>query len=106
MRTLRVAFFALGVASLLAMPRAALAQTSIDAYYDFLMARHLEASGDAKGAQAQLEKAVAADSNSAEVRAELAAFYSGATTATTPNGSPRKRFSSMTTIRRRIAFSA
>lgn len=75
MRTLRVAFFALGVASLLAMPRAALAQTSIDAYYDFLMARHLEASGDAKGAQAQLEKAVAADSNSAEVRAELAAFY-------------------------------
>jgi Flp pilus assembly protein TadD len=75
MRTLRVAFFALGAASLLAMPRVALAQTSIDAYYDFLMARHLEASGDAKGAQAQLEKAIAADPNSAEVRAELAAFY-------------------------------
>ena len=33
-----------------------------DAYYDFLMARHLEARGDSKGAQAPLEKAVAARS--------------------------------------------
>ena len=75
MRTLRVAFTALGAALLLAMPRVALAQTSADAYYDFLMARHLEASGDAKGAQAQLEKAVTEDPKSAEVRAELGAFF-------------------------------
>jgi Flp pilus assembly protein TadD len=75
MCTLRVAFTTFGAASLLALPGVALAQTSGDAYYDFLMARHLEASGDAKSAQAQLEKAVAEDPKSAEVRAELAAFY-------------------------------
>jgi tetratricopeptide (TPR) repeat protein len=75
MRTLRVAFAALGAALLLAMPRVALAQTAAEGYYDFLMARHLEASGDSKGAQALLEKAVAADPKSAEVRAELAAFH-------------------------------
>jgi tetratricopeptide (TPR) repeat protein len=75
MCTLRVAFAALGAALLLAMPRVALAQTAAEGYYDFLMARHLEASGDSKGAQALLEKAVAADPKSAEVRAELAAFH-------------------------------
>ena len=75
MRILRVAFAAFGVAWLLAIPRVALAQTVDEGYYDFLMARHLEASGDSKGAQALLEKAVAADPKSAEVRAELAAFH-------------------------------
>ena len=75
MRTLRVSFAALGVALLLAIPHAALAQTAAEGYYDFLMARHLEASGDSKGAQALLEKAVAADPRSAEVRAELSAFH-------------------------------
>jgi Flp pilus assembly protein TadD len=74
MRTRFVASVALGVA-LFVMPHAAFAQISADAYYDFLMARHLEAQGDSKGAQAQLEKAVAADPKSAEVRAELAAFH-------------------------------
>ena len=74
MRTLRVASIALAAVLLLA-PRAALAQNGAEAYYDFLMARHLEASGDSKGAQAQLEKAVAADPKSAEVHAELAAFF-------------------------------
>jgi len=66
---------ALGAALSLTLPHAVFAQISADAYYDFLMARHLEASGDSKGAQAQLEKAVAADPKSAEVRAELAAFH-------------------------------
>src|SRR5690242_15745541 len=75
MRTLRVAPVAFGAALLLTLPRVALAQTTPDAYYDFLIARHLEAQGDAKGAQAALEKAVAADPKSAEVRAELAAFF-------------------------------
>ena len=49
--------------------------TPADAYYDFLMARHLEAAGDAKGAESLLQKGVSADPKSAEVRAELAAFY-------------------------------
>ena len=75
MRTLHVASVALGAALSLTLPHVAFAQVNADAYYDFLMARHLEASGDSKGAQAQLEKAVAADPKSAEVRAELAAFH-------------------------------
>ena len=74
MRIFHVASVALG-AALCLTPRAAFAQTSADAYYDFLMARHMEAAGDSRGAQAQLEKAVAADPKSAEVRAELAAFH-------------------------------
>ena len=74
MRTLHVASVALG-AALCLTPHAALAQTNADAYFDFLMARHLEAAGDSRAAQAQLEKAVAADPKSAEVRAELAAFH-------------------------------
>src|SRR5262245_26529085 len=76
MRTLRVAPVAFGAALLLilTLPRVSSGQTNPDAYYDFLMARHLEASGDSKGAQASLEKAVTADPKSAEVRAELAAF--------------------------------
>src|SRR5512147_1239716 len=75
MRTLRVAFAGFGAALLVALPAVVLAQTAADGYYDFLMARHLEASGDSKGAQALLEKAVVADPKSAEVRAELAAFH-------------------------------
>src|SRR3989454_7409413 len=74
MRTLHVASVALG-AALCLTPHTASAQTNADAYFDFLMARHLEAAGDSRGAQAQLEKAVAADPKSAEVRAELAAFH-------------------------------
>src|SRR5512132_4261345 len=75
MRTFRVASVALGAALFLTVPRIVFAQSSAEAYFDFLMARHLEAQGDSKGAQAQLEKAVAADPKSAEVRAELAAFH-------------------------------
>jgi Flp pilus assembly protein TadD len=75
MRILRVVPVALGAALLLTLPRVALAQAPADAYYDFLIARHLEAQGDSKGAQAALEKAVTADPKSAEVRAELAAFH-------------------------------
>ena len=75
MRTLRVAPFVLGAALTLASSSPAFTQTTSDAYYDFLFARHLEALGDNKGAQAQLEKAAADDPQSAEVRAELAAFH-------------------------------
>ena len=49
------------------------AQTS-SAYFEFLMARRLEALGDNSGALAALERAAAADPASAEVRAEIASF--------------------------------
>ena len=75
MRTMRVAPLLLCAALALAPARPALGQTTADAYFDFLIARHLEALGDQKGALAQLEKAVAEDPHSAEVRAELAAFH-------------------------------
>src|SRR5438477_7025827 len=89
MRTLRVAPVALGAALLVSSPLPAFAQTAqaqnsttspttppgADALYDFLMARHLEALGDPKGAQAELEKAAKEDPQSAEVRAELAAYH-------------------------------
>jgi Flp pilus assembly protein TadD len=75
MRITHVAFIAVGAALCLALPRAALAQTSAEAYYDFLLARHLEGAGDPKAAQTALEKAVAADPKSPEVRAELAGFF-------------------------------
>ena len=51
----------------------AVAQTQ-DAYFQFLMARYLEAQGDHTGALAALERAAAADPASAEVRAEIASF--------------------------------
>jgi tetratricopeptide (TPR) repeat protein len=75
MRTLRVVPLLLGAALIVASSRPAFAQAAPDAYFDFLIARHLEATGDNKGAQAQLERAVAEDPKSAEVRAELAAFH-------------------------------
>ena len=74
---------AMGVASAVAVAvfslvgaGSALAQTqAADAYLDFLLALRLEKAGDQRGAQAQFEKAVSEDPQSAEVRAELAAFH-------------------------------
>jgi tetratricopeptide (TPR) repeat protein len=62
---------------LMAMLAAApsLAQQSSNPYLDFLLARRLEQDGDVKGALAALERAVAADPSSAELRAEMAAFH-------------------------------
>ena len=45
------------------------------AYYEFMLGRHLENEGDEAGALEALKRALAADPKSAEVRAELAAFY-------------------------------
>jgi tetratricopeptide (TPR) repeat protein len=58
------------------MPAGVLAQsaTSVDPYYEFLVARHLEGEGDNAGALAALQRAAAAEPKSAEVRAEIAAF--------------------------------
>ena len=75
MRSMRVAPLVLCAALTLASARPAVAQATTDSYLDFLLARHLEALGDNKGALAQLEKAVSEDPRSAEVRAELAAFH-------------------------------
>ena len=43
-------------------------------YFEFLMARRLEAQGEEDGALEALERAVAADPASAEIRAEVASF--------------------------------
>ncbi|MCU0256632.1 MAG: tetratricopeptide repeat protein, partial [Vicinamibacterales bacterium] len=45
------------------------------AYYDFLLARHLESEGDIDGAAAALKRAAASDPESAEVLAELAGLF-------------------------------
>jgi tetratricopeptide (TPR) repeat protein len=58
-----------------ALPSGAFAQGAADPYYEFLMARRLEAQGDAAGALAALNRAAAADKGSAEIRAEIAALH-------------------------------
>src|SRR5712691_3282993 len=50
-------------------------QSGVNPYYEFLNARRLLGEGDAKGALAALERALAADPESAEVRAEMASFF-------------------------------
>jgi tetratricopeptide (TPR) repeat protein len=57
-----------------ALPTPATAQ-SADAYFEFLMARRLEAAGDNTGALAALERAASANPASAEVKAEIASFH-------------------------------
>jgi pentatricopeptide repeat protein len=51
------------------------AQTVVDPYYEFIMARRLEAQGDARGALAAFERAAAAAPQAAEIRAEIAAYH-------------------------------
>ncbi|HLG58216.1 MAG TPA: tetratricopeptide repeat protein [Vicinamibacterales bacterium] len=65
----------LAAALSLGTPSLALGQGSTDTYFDFLMARRLEADGDVKGAQAALERAATADPKSAEIRAEIASLH-------------------------------
>src|SRR5215208_4889892 len=57
------------------VPVGALAQRAADPYFEFVLARHLEDAGDTAGAAAALERAAAADPQSAEIRGELAGFY-------------------------------
>jgi len=63
------------IALFIGTPLSALAQAPTDTYYEFLLARRLEADGDVKGARAALDRAAAADPKSAEVRAEIAALH-------------------------------
>lgn len=67
------ASFVVAAAIVLSVCTPAGAQTS-NAYFEFLMARRLEALGDQDGALAALERAAVADPMSAEVRAEIASF--------------------------------
>jgi tetratricopeptide (TPR) repeat protein len=55
-------------------PQPALAQAVPDPYFEFLMARRLEAAGDISGALAALTRAATSDKASAEIRAEIGAF--------------------------------
>ena len=67
---------ALLIAALILLPSTAIpaAAQSASAYFEFLMARRLEAAGDQPGALAALERASAADPMSADVRSEIASF--------------------------------
>jgi len=56
-------------------PRAAARPASSGAMYEFLVARRAEARDDVAAAEAALERAVALDPSSAELRAELAGFF-------------------------------
>jgi tetratricopeptide (TPR) repeat protein len=68
----RPALLAVPVAVLLVSTASAQA---VDPYLEFMLARRLEQAGDTKGAQAALQRAAAADPSSAELRAEMAAFF-------------------------------
>jgi tetratricopeptide (TPR) repeat protein len=50
-------------------------QAQAEAYYEFLMALHLEGEGDVPGATRAYERAAAADPRAGEIRAELAGLY-------------------------------
>jgi tetratricopeptide (TPR) repeat protein len=58
-----------------AQPPAPAPAAPAQAYYEFMLARHLENQGDESGALEALKRAQAADPKSAEIRAELAGFY-------------------------------
>jgi tetratricopeptide (TPR) repeat protein len=74
MPVLRAVVLSAAVLAAVLLPSAALAQGPGDPYFEFLMARRLESQGDAAGALAALTRAAAADSRSAEIRAEIAAL--------------------------------
>jgi len=82
MQVIRVVLVVLAVStSALAQPASGSAgeQASGDsraqAFYEFMMARRLEASGDTAGSMAALQRAQKLDPNSAEVAAEMAGAY-------------------------------
>jgi tetratricopeptide (TPR) repeat protein len=63
------------VGSLAGTAPVASAQAENDSYFEFLMARRLEGSGDFAGAQAALDRAVQASPSSAELRGQVASFH-------------------------------
>ncbi|MSO45707.1 MAG: tetratricopeptide repeat protein [Acidobacteria bacterium] len=71
----RTASFALAAVLVAALcPPPVFGQAQADAYFEFLMARRLEADGNTAAAFVALGRAAAADRTSSEIRAEIAAF--------------------------------
>jgi tetratricopeptide (TPR) repeat protein len=70
---LAVVLLGAGVAS--GQPPAAAADSRAQAYFEFLIARRLEAQGDTTAALEALKRALALDAKSAELHAEMAGFY-------------------------------
>jgi tetratricopeptide (TPR) repeat protein len=58
-----------------AQPAASASESRGQAYFEFLIARRLEAQGDTTGALESLKRALTLDPKSAELHAELAGFY-------------------------------
>jgi tetratricopeptide (TPR) repeat protein len=56
-------------------PRTSAGDPQAEAYYQFIVGRHLESEGDADGALAAYKRALALDPASAEIYAELATHY-------------------------------
>src|SRR5262245_25421270 len=75
MRRFAFALAAVLLASPLQAQTPAPASGAGQAFYEFLMARRLEAAGDDAGALAALERAKKADPNSPEILAEVAGYY-------------------------------
>ena len=75
MPVLRAVILSAAVLAAVLLPSAAYAQGAVDPYFEFLMARRLEAQGDDTGALAALNRAAAAERTSAEIRAEIGAFH-------------------------------
>src|SRR5687768_18390160 len=63
------------VGSLAGLAPSAFAQSDADSYFEFLMARRLEGTGDFAAAQAALDRAVQGSPRSAELRGQVASFY-------------------------------
>jgi tetratricopeptide (TPR) repeat protein len=70
-----VALLLWGPAAAAAQQPAAPADTRGQAYFEFLLARRLEAQGDTAGALAALKRALTLDPTSAELYAELGGYY-------------------------------
>jgi tetratricopeptide (TPR) repeat protein len=65
----------IAVAPALAQPSAAPENSKAQAFYEFMMARRLESTGDTAGAMAALERAQKLDPQSAEIAAEIAGAH-------------------------------
>jgi len=75
MRVVLTAALVLSVAGIAAAQTPDPAPASPQAYYEFMLARHLESDGNAAGALEALKRAQALDPKSAEILAEIAGHY-------------------------------
>ena len=75
MRVVLTAALVLSLAAIAAAQTPDPAPVSVQAYYEFMLARHLESDGNAAGALEALKRAQALDPKSAEILAEIAGHY-------------------------------